>query len=172
MGSDLAELVPVPSQVFQSSLLMGLSARGAMGYQAMHQAQVMVSPELIAGWCALTSAALNVLPVGRIDGGVMAASALGQGTKSFLGFVTYLGLGFGVFARPNVSLLWAIYVLALQRQQMALCEDEITEAGDARATAAVTALSVALLLLLPIGPELANELGIGIGNDILPWDVI
>ena len=172
MGSDPAELVPVPSQVFQSSLLMGLSARGAMGYQAMHQAQVMVSPELIAGWCALTSAALNVLPVGRIDGGVMAASALGQGTKSFLGFVTYLGLGFGVFARPNVSLLWAIYVLALQRQQMALCEDEITEAGDARATAAVTALSVALLLLLPIGPELANELGIGIGNDILPWDVI
>ena len=71
-----------------------------------------------------------------------------------------------------MSLLWAIYVLALQRQQMALCEDEITEAGDARATAAVTALSVALLLLLPIGPELANELGIGIGNDILPWDVI
>ena len=172
-GSGAPEdLVPVPSQVFQSSLAMGLAARAGLGYPAMHQAQVLVSPELIAGWCALTTAALNVLPVGRIDGGVMAASALGQGTKTFLGFVTYLGLGFGVFARPNVSLLWAIYVLALQRQQMALCMDEVTEAGDVRATAAVSALSVALLVLLPIGPELANELGIGLQQDIFPSDFL
>jgi membrane-associated protease RseP (regulator of RpoE activity) len=62
-------LVPVPSQLFQGSLLLGGAVRAVLGETALNGANVSVHPLLIAGWCGLVSTALNLLPVGAIDGG-------------------------------------------------------------------------------------------------------
>ena len=53
--------------------------------------EVAVHPYLIAGWCALTTAALNLLPVGSLDGGRMAQTAFGRKSLGLTGLVTYLG---------------------------------------------------------------------------------
>ncbi|AQK62412.1 putative zinc metalloprotease EGY1 chloroplastic [Zea mays] len=64
-----SDLVEVPSQLFQGSLLLGLISRATLGYRAMHAATVSIHPLVIAGWCGLTTTAFNMLPVGCLDGG-------------------------------------------------------------------------------------------------------
>lgn len=64
-------LVPIPSALFQGSLLLGFVTKAGLGEQALRSATVYVHPYLIAGWCGLVGTALNCLPVGSIDGGRM-----------------------------------------------------------------------------------------------------
>ncbi len=64
------ELLPVPSALFQGSLLLGSLAQTVLGPAAGGVA-TFVHPTLIAGWCGLVGAALNCLPVGSLDGGRM-----------------------------------------------------------------------------------------------------
>ena len=64
-----AALIPVPAQLFQGSLLLGSIVKAGLGQAALTGANVLVHPLLVAGWCGMVSTALNLLPVGRIDGG-------------------------------------------------------------------------------------------------------
>jgi hypothetical protein len=66
-----AALIPVPAQLFQGSLLLGSIVKAGLGQAALTGANVLVHPLLVAGWCGMVSTALNLLPVGRIDGGRM-----------------------------------------------------------------------------------------------------
>eukprot|EP00262_Sarcandra_glabra_P006222 TRINITY_DN18349_c0_g1_i1.p1 TRINITY_DN18349_c0_g1~~TRINITY_DN18349_c0_g1_i1.p1 ORF type:complete len:434 (+),score=78.66 TRINITY_DN18349_c0_g1_i1:243-1544(+) len=45
-----ADLVEVPSLLFQGSLLLGLISRASLGYTAMHAASISIHPLVIAGW--------------------------------------------------------------------------------------------------------------------------
>lgn len=62
-------LVPVPTQLFQGSLLLGSIASSVLGDDIMRNSNVLIHPLLIGGWCGLVSTALNSLPVGSLDGG-------------------------------------------------------------------------------------------------------
>lgn len=64
-------LVPVPTQLFQGSLLLGSIANAVLGESAMSNSNVLIHPVLIGGWCGLVATALNSLPVGSLDGGKM-----------------------------------------------------------------------------------------------------
>ncbi len=64
------ELLPVPASLFQGSLLLGGLARAVLG-PAAAGAPALVHPALVAGWCGLVVSALNLLPVGSLDGGRM-----------------------------------------------------------------------------------------------------
>ena len=66
-----AALIPVPAQLFQGSLLLGGLVKAGLGQSALAGTNVLVHPLLVAGWCGMISTALNLLPVGRIDGGRM-----------------------------------------------------------------------------------------------------
>ncbi len=66
-----AALIPVPAQLFEGSLLLGGLVKAGLGQSALAGANVLVHPLLVAGWCSMVSTALNLLPVGRIDGGRM-----------------------------------------------------------------------------------------------------
>jgi hypothetical protein len=57
------------------------------------------------------------------------------------------------------------YVLICQRTAEKYIADNVTPAGDGRATATTVAILVAILILLPMAPELAESLGVGPGSD-------
>lgn len=62
----------------QGSLLMGTVTKLALGDAAFKGGNVLLSPLAIAGWCGLVTTALNLLPVGRLDGGRMVQAAYGR----------------------------------------------------------------------------------------------
>lgn len=60
----------MPASLFQGSLLLGGVARAVLG-PASVGAPTLIHPAFITGWCGLVVSALNLLPVGSLDGGRM-----------------------------------------------------------------------------------------------------
>ncbi len=54
-----------------------------------------------------------------------------------------------------------------QRTAERYVADNVTPAGDARAAATLAAVMFAILVLVPMAPELADSLGVGAGRDAL-----
>ncbi|KAI3924414.1 hypothetical protein MKW98_032615 [Papaver atlanticum] len=155
------DLVQVPSMLFQGSLLLGLISRATLGYTSMHAATVSIHPLVIAGWCGLTTSALNMLPVGCLDGGRAIQGAFGKNALLGFGLTTYTLLGLGVLGGP-LSLPWGLYVLICQRTPEKPCLNDVSEVGTWRRTSLTVAVFLVILTLLPLWDELAEELGIGL----------
>ncbi|XP_020218986.1 probable zinc metalloprotease EGY1, chloroplastic [Cajanus cajan] len=155
------DLVQVPSLLFQGSLLLGLISRATLGYATMHAATVPIHPLVIAGWCGLTIQAFNMLPVGCLDGGRAVQGAFGKSALVGFGLTTYTLLGLGVLGGP-LSLPWGLYVLLCQRTPEKQCLNDVTEVGTWRKALVAVAIFLVVLTLVPVGDELAEELGIGL----------
>lgn len=155
------DMVQVPSMLFQGSLLLGLISRASLGYATMHAATVPIHPLVIAGWCGLTTSALNMLPVGCLDGGRAVQGAFGKNSLVGFGLTTYCLLGLGVLGGP-LSLPWGLYVLICQRTPEKPCLNDVSEVGTWRQTILAIFIFLVALTLLPVWDELAEELGIGL----------
>lgn len=153
-GGDIPKetLVPVPTQLFQGSLLLGSIANAVLGESAMRHANVLIHPLLIGGWCGLVATALNSLPVGSLDGGKMTQAAYGQSTLTISSFFTYVGLGLG-FLGSSLALPFGLYVLICQRTPEKYVQDKITPAAGGRQTALAVLIIASILILLPMLPS-------------------
>ncbi|CAL4944803.1 unnamed protein product [Urochloa decumbens] len=156
-----SDLVEVPSQLFQGSLLLGLISRATLGYSAMHAATVAIHPLVIAGWCGLTTTAFNMLPVGCLDGGRALQGAFGKDALFGFGLTTYSLLGLGVLGGP-LSLPWGLYVLICQRTPEKPCLNDVSDVGTWRRAALITSVFLVVLTLIPLWDELAEDLGVGL----------
>lgn len=156
-----SDLVEVPSQLFQGSLLLGLISRATLGYRAMHAATVSIHPLVIAGWCGLTTSAFNMLPVGCLDGGRALQGAFGKDALFGFGLTTYSLLGLGVLGGP-LSLPWGLYVLICQRTPEKPCLNDVSDVGSWRRAALIASVFLVVLTLIPLWDELAEELGVGL----------
>ncbi|WVZ57775.1 hypothetical protein U9M48_008118 [Paspalum notatum var. saurae] len=156
-----SDLVEVPSQLFQGSLLLGLISRATLGYRAMHAATVSIHPLVIAGWCGLTTTAFNMLPVGCLDGGRALQGAFGKDALFGFGLTTYSLLGLGVLGGP-LSLPWGLYVLICQRTPEKPCLNDVSDVGTWRRAALIASVFLVVLTLIPLWDELAEDLGVGL----------
>ena len=152
----------VPSNFFQSSVLVGALAKVVLGDQ-LQSTLVDVHPLAIIGWLGLTVTALNVLPAGQLDGGRIVQAIYGRKLARRATIATLAILGAIALFNPinPVPLYWAILVLFLQRNQERPSLDELTEPDDARAALGLLALFLTLATLIPLSPSLAGSLGIG-----------
>lgn len=64
-------LVAVPKPLFQGSLLLGTMTKLVLPSDLLNGQEVLIHPLSIAGWCGMITTALNLLPVGCLDGGRM-----------------------------------------------------------------------------------------------------
>ncbi|XP_047092820.1 probable zinc metalloprotease EGY1, chloroplastic [Lolium rigidum] len=158
-----SDLVQVPSNLFQGSLLLGLLSRAILGYSALHAATVLIHPLVIAGWCGLTTTAFNMLPVGCLDGGRALQGAFGKSALFGFGLTTYSLLGLGVLGGP-LSLPWGLYVLLCQRTPEKPCLDDVSDVGTWRRSALIASVFLVVLILIPVWDELAEDLGVGLVN--------
>ncbi len=156
----LEQGLPLPTEFFQGSVLVGTLAKAVLG-DAVHRTQVLVDPFVVVGWVGLVISALNLLPAGQLDGGRMVQAIYGRRTASRISLVTIFVLAIASFANP-LALYWAVLILVLQRLPERPSSDELSEPDDTRAALCLLALFLTIALLLPISPGLAGRLGIGI----------
>ena len=151
MDQDAQALIPVPTVLFQGSVLLGSLAKTFIGGAAMAKSQVMVHPNLIAGWCAMVCTALNALPAGSLDGGRLVQAAYGKRALSIAAILTYAGLGFGLLG-STLSLPFGLYVLFCQRVPEQYYKNQVTGVNTNRTLFAAAILLFAISTLVPMPP--------------------
>jgi membrane-associated protease RseP (regulator of RpoE activity) len=92
------------------SLLLTLLGKLALGSQLTAQTAIKLHPVAIAGYVGLIVTALNLIPVGQLDGGHIVHAMFGQRTGAAIGQITRLLVLLLALLEKDL-LLWAIILL-------------------------------------------------------------
>jgi membrane-associated protease RseP (regulator of RpoE activity) len=160
--SNSASLFQIPSNFFQSSILVGSLARIVLGDE-LQNAVISVHPLTVIGWLGLVITALNLLPAGQLDGGRIVQAIYGRKIARRTTVATLVILGIISLVNPSnpIPLYWTILVAFLQRELERPSLNELTEPDDTRAGWGLLLLFLMLATLIPLSPSLAGRLGIG-----------
>ena len=102
-----------------------------------------------AGWLGIVITALNLIPVGQLDGGHIAYALLGGRRAATVGAVL-LGLlvAGGLFYSPHL-LMWAVVVWAIAGLRHPPAQNEFAPLGAARTALACGTLALLVAIVLP-----------------------
>ena len=132
-----------------SSLLLALIHEAAQGGDA-RAAMVTLSPVAFAGWIGVFVTALNLLPVGQLDGGHVAYALFGRRHATAVSvFVVLLMAGLGFFVWPGL-LTWALIVSLLAGFSHMPALDDVTPPDTKRYALGILALALPIVILTPV----------------------
>jgi membrane-associated protease RseP (regulator of RpoE activity) len=167
-GLTLSETVPIDPKVssllnFESlnprfSCLLAVIAKFALGSNLEPGQAIHLHPLAVAGYVGLIVTALNLMPVGQLDGGHMIHAMFGQKTALVIGQLTRILMLVLAVIQPDF-LLWAILLLLMPiNDQPAL--NDVTELDNRRDFIGLLSLALLLLILLPLPGAVAQFLNI------------
>ncbi len=168
IGLQFSRIIPAdaPANLWQSgmevgsSVLMALLARLSLGSAVMEGHRLLLHPLAFAGWLGLMVTALNLLPIGQLDGGHIAHALFGPRRAHALS-VLALGALFllALLVWPGL-LMWALIVFFIAGTYDAPTADDVTPVRTGRRLIGYLAFLLLLLILLPVPPALYREIGI------------
>jgi len=148
----LSRFPVTPAIIFKSSFLTGsLISFVAPKVMLLPFSQpVPMHPLFFIGFAGLISNALNVLPIGRLDGGraysaVFGSRSAAQASAATLSFMLLLGS----IGESSISLVWAAMTVLFQRNAEIPVQNELPEVDDVRVGLYLGVLAFALLALAP-----------------------
>jgi membrane-associated protease RseP (regulator of RpoE activity) len=151
LGLSWSRVGPVPpdAMAFGDSLLMRVMTRLVLG-SIPDGMDVFVHPVALAGWVGLFVTALNLFPVGQLDGGRIAYALFGARHRqiSVATFVSLLALGL-VFRSPNWFVFAALVALLIGFHH-APPLDDLTPLSPRRYALGVFCLILLILLIPPV----------------------
>lgn len=113
-------------------------------------AVIRLSPIALAGWIGLLVTALNLLPVGQLDGGHIAYGLFGRRYARVIGVVTVvLMLGLGLTVWPGL-LTWALLITLIAGFSHMPALDDITAPDAPRYALGAIALVLLVLIVTPL----------------------
>ncbi|MGK7917314.1 MAG: site-2 protease family protein [Prochloraceae cyanobacterium] len=165
-GLSMSEVVDLPetNHLFNfkaldprfSLLLSGLS-KLALGNQLVPGVAIDLHPAAVAGYIGLLITALNLMPIGQLDGGQVVHAMFGQRTAIIIGQITLL-LTVVLAVVQRDFILWAIFLLFMPTGQPAL--NDVTELNNWRDFLGLLALTLLVSILLPLPGAMAQWLNI------------
>jgi membrane-associated protease RseP (regulator of RpoE activity) len=165
-GLSLSEIVPVAEQSSllnftalnpHFSFLFSLLAKLALGSDLIAGKAIHLHPLAVAGYVGIIVTALNLMPVGQLDGGHIVHAMYGQKTAIIIGQLTRLFM-FILALVESDFLLWAIILLLMPvTDQPAL--NDVTELDNKRDLLGLFSLVLLLSILLPLPEAVARWLG-------------
>src|ERR1700730_5566131 len=146
-----------------SSILFTVLTKLSLGDAAQYGALVQLSPLAFAGWLGLFITALNLLPVGQLDGGhitrAMFGSRVGQ-TISSLAMWSLLLLA--LFVWPGL-MMWALIVFLIAGRGTPPLND-LTPLDGGRMVLGYIGMLILILILAPMPHSLWDSV-----NDVCPY---
>ncbi|XP_066386206.1 probable zinc metalloprotease EGY3, chloroplastic [Miscanthus floridulus] len=112
---------------------------------------VPVDPLAFAGLLGIVVTSLNLLPIGRLEGGRIAQALFGRGTAALLSFGTSVLLGVGAISGSVLCLAWGLFATFIRGGEEIPAQDEITPLGNDRFAWGFVLALVCLLTLFPNG---------------------
>lgn len=155
-GLTQSQLVPLPPRpdLFNLqaldpsfSLLLTLLSKLALGSRLTADQALKLHPVAVAGCLGLVVTALNLMPVGQLDGGHIVHAMFGQRIGTVIGQISrFLLLGFALVQSHLMA--WAIFLFLISASDEPALND-ITELDDRRDFLGLLALGLLLLIVLP-----------------------
>lgn len=141
-----------------SSILLAFLAKFALGSALLEGHVLQLSPLAFAGWLGLMVTALNLLPIGQLDGGHIAHAMFGRSTSDTIGSVAmWTLLLLGLFVWPGL-LTWAIIVFFIAGRSSPPLDD-LTPLNPLRRWLGYTAFTILAFILAPLPHALWSTAG-------------
>ena len=161
-----SELVPLTDQAGlfnpealnpKSSILLALLSKLALGSQLTSTSAINLHPLAIAGFLGLMVTALNLMPVGQLDGGHIVHAMFGQRTAMVIGQISRLLLLLLSLVQSGF-LLWAIIILYFIPLIDEPALNDVTELDNKRDILGLMAMGLLVIIVLPLPQMLSNLL--------------
>ncbi len=160
-----SELVPLTDQAGlfnpealnpKSSILLALLSKLALGSQLTSTSAINLHPLAIAGFLGLIVTALNLMPVGQLDGGHIVHAMFGQRTAMVIGQISRLLLLLLSLVQSGF-LLWAIILFFIPLIDEPALND-VTELDNKRDILGLMAMGLLVIIVLPLPQMMAKLL--------------
>ncbi|MGF1535844.1 MAG: site-2 protease family protein [Elainellaceae cyanobacterium] len=153
--SEESSLFNISSFNPSASLLIALLSRLALGGQILTTSALDLHPVAIAGCLGMVVTALNLIPVGQLDGGHIVHAMFGQRAGVVIGQVTrFLVLALAFV--QNELLIWAILLFFMPIIDEPALND-VSELDNTRDFLGLLTLGLLVLILLPV-PQVISKL--------------
>ena len=166
-GLAHSKIVPMPEQVEtldpnalnpKYSILLALLSKLALGAGLTADKAIDLHPVALAGFLGLVVTALNLMPVGQLDGGHIVHAMFGQRTGAAIGQIArFLVLGLAL-VQPGIW-LWVIILFFMPVFDEPALND-VTELDNGRDLWGILALILLVLIILPAPSFITNLLRI------------
>ncbi|PXF48806.1 putative zinc metalloprotease EGY2, chloroplastic [Gracilariopsis chorda] len=160
-SGEVANWFPqVPSNLFHASVLVGAVADIILPPGLREQATIAVHPLTVIGYTGLLVNALNLMPIGRLDGGRIVQALYGRAIAGRASALTlFLQAVSSLVGNSPLLLFWGLVCVFLQRESDYPCQNEVIEPDSTRTAIGLAALCVMLLVLIPFPDQIGNILG-------------
>jgi len=143
-----------------SSILLALLAKISIGKELITGHTFQFSPLAFAGWLGLFVTALNLLPIGQLDGGHITHALFGRKNANTIGTVALFSLFLlGLFVWSGL-LTWAIIVFFLAGIKSAPPLNDVTKLDSKRVAIGLLAFIILFMILVPVPHSFYQSLGI------------
>ncbi|KAJ3697633.1 hypothetical protein LUZ61_001338 [Rhynchospora tenuis] len=112
---------------------------------------VPVDPLAFAGLLGMVVTSLNLLPIGRLEGGRIAQALFGRSSAALLSFGTSLLLAIGALSGSVLCLAWGLFATVFRGGEEIPAKDEITPLGNDRYAWGIILAITCFLTLFPNG---------------------
>jgi membrane-associated protease RseP (regulator of RpoE activity) len=140
------------------SVLLALLSKLALGSTLTAKSALDLHPVAVAGLLGLIVTALNLMPVGQLDGGHIVHAMFGKRTAVVVGQIARVCLLLLSLIREEF-LFWAIMLLFIPLMDEPALND-VTELDNGRDFLGLLAMGLLLLIVLPLPQAIANWLHI------------
>ena len=132
-----------------SSILFTVLTRLSLGDAAQYGAHVQLSPLAFAGWLGLFITALNLMPVGQLDGGHITRAMFGSRVAQTISSLAMWSLFLlALFVWPGL-MMWAIIVFLIAGRGAPPLND-LTPLDTGRMVVGYIAILILILILAPM----------------------
>jgi Zn-dependent protease len=143
-----------------SSILLALVAKLSVGTEIAASHTVQLHPLAFAGWLGLLLTALNLLPIGQLDGGHIAQALFGRIRAGGISRYSMLGLFLlALFVWPGL-LFFAILVFFVAGRTGIPPRNDLEPVRGFRRALGFGAFALLLLIVLPLPHALFTEFGL------------
>lgn len=151
-ATSIPFLPTVPAALFKSSFLVGtIVSIFAPKLMALPLSQpVPIHPSFLIGLSGIFASAVNLLPIGRLDGGRMCCAAFGRRNAYLISLLTTLFLAVSALTESStISIFWGLLVSLFQRTQDIPARDDLSEISNARFALYLFSILFTALILAP-----------------------
>lgn len=151
-SNALVQFPVVPVSLLKASYFVGsmLSFLAPKTMILPSSQPVPVHPLFMIGFAGLISNALNMLPIGRLDGGRAYTAVFGSRNASIASTLTLAFMALlSLTGMSNIAIFWGALVVLFQRHPEIPVRDEVTEVDDTRVGVYVGLLALTIMALSP-----------------------